>query len=117
MASPVTTAGTLSCPHPGGSVSPTSGARLRISGEPVALFSDVSTLSLAAACKYPDPVSNTVVPCSTIVPVALGASTKLTAGGQPVLLDNLSATATNTSLPPLSVAVTVSAAESKVRAS
>lgn len=82
MPAVLTTASTVTCATQG-TVTPVSGARLRVGGRPVLLATQVPTWTVAG-CKRQ-------TPCATVAPPTAGAATKLTVGGIPVLLDTLAA--------------------------
>jgi hypothetical protein len=109
MADVVTTAGSLACPD-GGSAALSSTAKLTVSSQPVVLYSGLTSVASFVDCTFQ--VSGSPNPCTGATPVARGQATKLTAGSQPVLLDDLHANTTNNQLP-----ITVTAGQAKLTAS
>ncbi len=93
MAGVVTVAGQISCADQGNPTL-TSGAKLTVSGKGVLLYSAVPQLTPWTGCSFTTP-SGAPKPCTKATPVAQGQAGKLTAGSQPVLLDNLTAQTDN----------------------
>jgi hypothetical protein len=113
MAGVVTTAGSLTCADHG-SPTLTSAAKLTVAGKPVVLYSAVPTFTPWTGCTFQ--ASGSPKPCTAAAPIANGAAAKLTAGSQPVLLDNLQA-GTDNPPPPPTPSVTVVAGQTKLTAS
>lgn len=113
MAGVVTTAGSLTCSHAG---APTlsSPAKLTVAQKAVVHYADVPGFTPWSGCTFQ--VSGGNKPCTAAAPIAQGQSAKLTAGSQPVLLDNLQA-GTDNPPPPPAPSVTVVAGQSKLTAS
>lgn len=108
MAGVVTVAGQLSCAD-NGKPTLTSSAKLTVSGQAVLLYSTVPQLTPWSGCTFT--AGNSPKPCTVANPVSQGQAGKLTAGSQPVLLDNLTAQTDNLS------SVTVTAGQQKLTAS
>ena len=110
MAAVVTMAGSLTCAHTG---KPTlsSTAKLTAGGNKVILFSDLTTFKPYTGCTYMKGQVNT--PCASTSVDSGGQAGKLTAGGKPVLLDDLMA---HTDNGPTPGSVTVSGGQSKLTA-
>ncbi|MFL6139703.1 MAG: hypothetical protein ACJ74O_18170 [Frankiaceae bacterium] len=113
MAGVVTTAGSLTCAHQG-KPALTSAAKLTVARKPVVLYSAVPTFKPWTPCNFQ--VSGSPKPCTAAAPIAKGSATKLTAGMQPVLLDDLQA-GTDNPPPPPAPSVTVVAGQAKLTAS
>jgi hypothetical protein len=113
MAGVVTTAGSLTCSHSG---KPTlsSSTKLTVAGQPAVLYSAVPSFTPWAGCTFQ--VSGSNKPCTAAAPIAQGQALKLTAGSQPVLLDDLQA-GTDNPPPPPTPSVTVVAGQGKLTAS
>jgi hypothetical protein len=111
MAAPVTTGGSLSCPH-SGSAALSSSAKLTAQGKPVLPYAFAASAGPYSGCTFATNSGNN--PCTTTT-ASGGQSTHLTVGGQPVLLDSASLTAvgapTATSFP-----VTIAAGQTKLTA-
>jgi hypothetical protein len=112
MAALVTTVGAVTCQH-GGSVQLSSQAGLTVDGKPVVLFSLLALpASVYAKCTLSQPcVATTPQPPPTPA-TPNGNSTKLTVGGEAVLLDSLVAISA-----PVGTSVSVMAGQSKLTAS
>jgi uncharacterized Zn-binding protein involved in type VI secretion len=106
MTAVLTTASTIKCLH-GGSVSLSSGAKLKVDGKPVLIQSAVSNWSFSACA----PKTNAgEVACTQVSAIAPTAS-KLKANGSPVILEG---TAASNGTPPT---LTETANDSKLSAS
>jgi len=112
MAAPVTTAGAVKCQH-GGAVELSSQAGLTVDGKAVVLFSLLALpASVYAGCTLTQPcVATAPLPPPTPA-TPNGNSTKLTVGGEAVLLDSLTANST-----PAGTSVSVTAGQNKLTAS
>jgi len=113
VAAVVTTAGSLTCAH-AGKPSLHSAAKLTVSQQKVLLYADVPTMGAMPDCTFS--TASGPKPCTTIAPIAQGSSSKLTAGHQPVLLQDLKA-GTDNPPPPPAPSVTVVAGQPKLTAS
>ena len=91
MAAPVTSKGSLSCAH-GGTMSLQAASKLTLNGDPVQAFSPGGYSGSYDKCTYPE---NSGGPCAQTTPVPPagnpGSATKLTVGGSPALLSQLTA--------------------------
>jgi hypothetical protein len=84
MASVVTTAGMVVCSHQATATLTASQSKLKAGGSAVLLATDIVGATIAACTN----VGTGLTPCSTVVSLIAGQSTKLTIGSQPVLLDS-----------------------------
>jgi hypothetical protein len=110
MSKVLSTAGQVSCSHKGKVTPFVSDAKLTVSGSSIALTSQSATWVVAGCTNTGSP--NT--PCLKAVGnPASGVATKLTCGGEAVLLDSLSVS-TNSNPPAL---LTATAGQSKLNAS
>lgn len=95
MAKVLTTASSVSCGHGQGKVQSSSGAKLKVNGAAVLLKSSIDGKSVNACGIVPAADASatpTHVKCTAVGPppgVSAGESTKLRAGGSPVMLDTL----------------------------
>lgn len=94
MATVLTNADSVTCPHSPGAAAKTTSAKLKVAGNPVLV--GLGPVSQCSATASPN------VPCG-VVTVSAGQALKLFAGGSAVLLDTLKATAAGTPGGPLSV--------------
>jgi hypothetical protein len=90
MSNVLTTSSTVSCGHPPGAASTVSAAKLAVAGSPVLLATSimgkgVSSCFTQLASDNTGPIAK---PCAAVIEVSAGSSTKLTCGGQPVMLDD-----------------------------
>ncbi len=90
MAGVLTTSSKVICGH-GGTVSTSSSAKLKVSGNPVLLKTGIAQQAISGCTTTvkpppPGPVSK---PCISVTSVDSGEATKLKAGGNPVILDLL----------------------------
>jgi hypothetical protein len=113
MAGVVTTAGSLTCAD-SGKPTLTSSAKLTVSGKPAVLYQAVPSFTPWTGCTFTTP-NGTKKPCMAATPIAQGQAAKLTAGSQPVLLDNLQA-GTDNPPPPPAASVKVAAGQAKLTA-
>lgn len=119
MAAPVTTAGSLTCAH-GGLRPLGSQARLTVEREPVLLFSSLDDSLTYVGCVFGSPPGSKPCQVTTAPRPNPGASSLLTVGGAPVLLDALGATTENppaTPPPDPTKTVSVDAGQHKLTAS
>jgi hypothetical protein len=86
MATALTTGSTIACPH-GGTVSPSSSAKLSVSGQPVLLVNQVTSWSISPSCSVLTNPQAGTKQCQNAVSESGGDATKLTVGGTAVLLD------------------------------
>jgi hypothetical protein len=109
----LTTASTVTCNHvPFGRVALSGTAKLRVAGAPVLLAGGVGP-GIGPGCVK---VGTSDVPCTAVTPLTpplTGLSTKLRAGGSPVVLRTLTA-ATNGLIGVLKGAVKVTRSQSKL---
>lgn len=91
MPNVLTVNSTVSCGHPppvgGGVVDVRSAAKLRVAGASVLLVDGISGRTLRTPCGTV-PSSGTTK-CTKVDAVSVGSATKLTVGGQPVILDTV----------------------------
>ena len=111
MANPVTVNGSLTCAN-GGKPTLSSSAKLTVSNNAVIPFSSLLSFTPYTGCNYSS--GNTVGPCTQTTVVSPGSAQKLTVGGAPALLDNLTA---NAGSPPPPAPITVDAGQQKLTAS
>jgi len=88
MAGVLTTASVVTCGH-SGTVSTSSSAKLKVSGNPVVLKVGVQGKSVSGCLTVTDPNTG-ALQCSLVATVSSGEAVKLKAGGQGVILDTLS---------------------------
>ena len=106
----LTTDDTVTCGHtPAGTVELASTAKLRVKNSPVLTASSIGP-TVGTGCTK---VKQEDVPCALVTGVTEGKSTKLRAGGQPVILSTL-AGGTNGAINAVPGALTVSPAQSKL---
>lgn len=87
MAKVLTTAATVICGH--GATAVLSGAaKLTVGGNPVLLETDFASWSFDALCSQKN-ANASEVQCAKVTGISAGKSTKLSVGGQAVLLDTL----------------------------
>jgi hypothetical protein len=91
MANVLTTLSTVTCGHPPGKVQVQSQAKLAVGGGRVLVQAGIKDQTVADCGTKPasDAAGPTAAPCKTVSKVGGGRSTKLRAGGQPVMLDTL----------------------------
>lgn len=101
MAAPITVKGSFVCQHDG-TASPTTGdPRLTLGGEKVVLLSGAALFGLYDKCAALTPPGT----CATTAPLpGTGQSSRLTVGGNPVLLDSVQANSLPAGTPLKSVA-------------
>lgn len=87
MSVALTTSSRVTCSS-NGTVQTSSGAKLTVNGAPVLLASGIAGKPIAG-CTHPTSSSPTATPCTTVASLSGGMSTKLTAGGAPVVLDSV----------------------------
>ena len=87
MAKVLTTDSTIDCGHEG-TVGTSSSAKLRVDGAAVLVETGVAGKTIAGCTQTGGPPT----PCTAVAAISSGRATKLTAGGQPVMLDTLSGT-------------------------
>lgn len=90
MSNVLTMASDVTCGHKG-KVTVASIAKLTVNGNPVLLSNSIAD-KLVASCATPpaaDPSGPTAKPCTSVTGISAGEATKLTVGGQPVMLDTL----------------------------
>lgn len=80
---------TVSCGHGPGDVATAGMAKLQVNGASVLLEASVVGMPVSVCGT---PAASGAKPCSSVVSVALGRSSKLQVGGFPVLLDTLKGT-------------------------
>jgi hypothetical protein len=88
MPNVLTTASTVSCGHPPGAVQVSSTVKLAVDGAPVLLETSVDNQTVTAGSCGIVP-NNTSTKCMKVTGITAGKATKLTVGGQPVLLQGL----------------------------
>ena len=86
MPAVLTTGSTVGCGHDPGRVTTSSSAKLTVKGEPVLLETSIVGKSVSG-CSTAQ--SSSTSPCKSVVSLASGRATKLTAGGRPVVLSTL----------------------------
>src|SRR5258708_18625794 len=86
----LTTSSKVICGH-GGTVSTSSSAKLKVSGNPVLLKTGISGQSISGCLTptMPPPPGPKSQKCTSVTSVDSGEATKLTAGGKSVVLDTL----------------------------
>ena len=99
MPSVLTTASTVLCnvlapppapPHHGGTVTTSSAAKLTVAGKPVLVASSLGPIPSPGGTPCANVVAAGETPCTAVLPVPpVTAATKLTAGGNQVLLQTL----------------------------
>lgn len=87
MGAPLTTASTVTCAD-AGTVTLSGQGKLTVSGNKVLASSDVSSWSISGCTQTNANAGQ--VPCATVVSQSGGKATKLTVGGSPVVLADLS---------------------------
>jgi hypothetical protein len=89
MPNVLTMQGTVSCGHSPGTVQAQSTAKLSVGGAQVLVKDDINGKPVASCGIKPksDNTGPIDAPCSTVKSVTAGEATKLTAGGNPVVLD------------------------------
>lgn len=94
MPTPIlTAAATVACPHAAPAMIAATGARVLVAGQPAALLSDFTTVAGCPLASLPTPS-----PCLTVK--WLTGSTRVLAGGQPMLLLTSTGLALNPSQAP-----------------
>jgi hypothetical protein len=90
MPGALTTGSTVLCGH-GGTVSTTSSAKLKVSGNAVLLKDGIANQSVSGCLTVvtPPPPGPVSTPCLSVTAVDSGEATKLKAGGKPVVLETL----------------------------
>ena len=88
MSFAITIGSDVECPDHGAAAMASS-ARLTVSGKPLVVKGDLLTAAIGGCTQVPPPPSN--VACAKVTTLTSGEASKLTAGGQPVLLDSLAA--------------------------
>jgi hypothetical protein len=83
----LTTDSTIDCGHEG-TVGTSSAAKLRVDGARVLVETGIAGKTISNCTQTGGPPT----PCSAVVAITSGRATKLTAGGQPVMLDTLTGT-------------------------
>jgi hypothetical protein len=78
------------CGH-GGTVAVQSTTKLGIASHPVLLASSIDSRSISGCQTLPasDATGPTAIACSAVSAITAGSATKLTVGGQPVILETL----------------------------
>jgi hypothetical protein len=102
MAAPVTIKGSFECQHDGTAAPTVGDPRLTVGGEKVVLFSGAALFGKYDQCGAPTPPGPCVA-TAALIPNP-GASSRLTVGGNPVLLDSVHANSLPVALPLKSVA-------------
>jgi uncharacterized Zn-binding protein involved in type VI secretion len=94
MPAPILTlVASVTCPHAAPASIAATGARVLVAGQPAALLSDLTTVAGCPLASQPTPS-----PCVTVTWIA--GSTRMLAGGQPVLLQTSTGLAQNPALAP-----------------
>jgi hypothetical protein len=93
MPSVLTTLSNVTCGHPPGLAQVQSQAKLAVGGGPVLLEAGIRSQRITACGT---PLSTNSIPCQLVSSVTAGLSTKLRAGGQPVVLQTLKGTTNGT---------------------
>ena len=90
MAGVLTTSSKVICGH-GGTVSTSSSAKLKVSGNPVLLKTGIAQQAVSGCLTptTPPPPGPASIKCTLVSSVDTGEATKLKAGGNPVMLDTL----------------------------
>ena len=114
MASVLTTASRVACPH-GGAVSTSGQSRLRVLDAPVLRQDGVAGRALDSNCAVVTDPNTSTLKCATVAAVTAGQATKLKVGGAAVLLDTLAGT-TNGTPPPTGATLSATAGQAKLRA-
>ena len=81
----------MTCGHSPGKVTTTGSPKMQVSGQPVLLKLGIMGKTVGGCSTPPaaDVSGPTAKPCLTVTTVSAGEATKLTIGGQPVMLDTL----------------------------
>jgi len=115
MAEVLTSGSSVGCTHPGGKISLSSQAKLKVKGNAVLLEDDVKGKSISD-CPIPKDESKGTAPDTKVLALTTGKASKLKVGGKPVLLSTL--TGTTNGLPTAPGAqLKVSADQTKLTAS
>ena len=106
----------VECPHKG-VVALASSTKLTVNGQPAVLKSGIEKQSVSSACTTVTNTQSKTIQCSTVLSVTTGEASKLTCGGDGVMLKNLSGTTDGQDPSPTPLVSCVDAAQTKLTAS
>lgn len=115
MAYVITESSSVACAH-NGAVSLTGTDKLVVSGAKAVLMESFPGATISSACTIVDDPNTSTLKCRTVVAATAGASTKLTVGGKPVALDNVTGTTSGTPPPTGATFSASSAGQQKLKA-
>jgi hypothetical protein len=115
MAGVLTTASVVKCGHGESKVATANTAKLTVGRAPVLISSSIAGKSVSGCVTVDDPNTATKK-CLSVTEVTAGQASKLTTGGQPVMLDTLGGATDGTVGGTLQTLLTATAGQAKLTA-